>query len=177
MWLVMAVQFCCSAGAFPGLSYNFLSEVTPFRCGLDPNTGRMLTTAIGTLAVMCILTKLVVYFMATKSNNRHIIIDKEIELADLSSRKSGGTKSKDIESPPQGSQNPPDGTEHNHDPGGQPDSNDFVSLSCLHLLSRLICKRFFDDCKMRKYLGVFLPRAGASARVHRPAGLHLYILS
>ena len=84
VWRVMAVQFCCSLGAFLGFSYNFLSGITPFRCGRN---GKLLITAIGTLAVMCILAKLVVYFMATKANRRRFITDKEIELNDLSSQK------------------------------------------------------------------------------------------
>jgi hypothetical protein len=128
--------------------------MTPFRCGLDPKNIKMFTTAV----VSCILAKLVVYFMATKSNNRHITVDKEIELTDVRSRKPGEQNQKTLsESPLQRPQNPP-----------KMQLNAtmtlvanlipmilVVSLSRLHLLGRLICKQFFDDCEMLKHLGVF----------------------
>ena len=156
VWRVMAVQFCCSVGAFLGLSYNFLSGMTPFRCGLDPKNGKLLITAIGTLAVMCILAKLVVYFMATKANRRRFITDKEIELNDLSSQKPNRRHQKTLRVHCRGRRtrqmelNAAMTLVANLIP-----MNLVVSLSCFYILSQVICKHVFDDCVMLKHLKVF----------------------
>jgi Serpentine type 7TM GPCR chemoreceptor Srsx len=156
VWCALVVPFCCSVGALLGLIYNFLSGVTPFRCGLDPKTGKIFTIAIGTLAVSCILAKLFVYFVAKKASNRHIIVDKEIEFTDLNSQEPDERNQKTL------------GVHCNGHRTRQMELNAtmtlvanlipiilIVSLSCLYLLSQVVCKQFFDDCEMLNHLEMF----------------------
>ena len=161
---VVIAQFLCSVSAFLALSTKQFVEVTPFRCGTDPQTGKVLAGATGTLTLLCIVAKLVVYFMAKKdmvARNQHGVVLRQIRTANLKRNPEGGGIIREISRP----------SLRVHHAGREfrrmernatmtlvasliPMSL-FVSLTCLYVLSQMICRQFYDKCEMLLHLETY----------------------
>ena len=80
---VVAAQLLCSVAIFLAVSYDQIEQI---RCGLNVQTGKLFFRVFGSLTTLCIIAKLVVYFMVRKDNahtERNGIVMRRIRTIDL----------------------------------------------------------------------------------------------
>ena len=78
----------CSVAIFLAVSYDQIIRVgsKQFRCGLDPQDRKVFSKVFGSLTTLCIVAKLIVYFMARKDNassDRNGVVMRRIRTSDL----------------------------------------------------------------------------------------------
>ena len=161
---VVAVQFLCSVGFFLGLNFKYLNGMTPIRCGLDPENAKWMLGTITVLSFLCIVAKLVVYFLAKEDSatrEQHGVVIREIQTQKLDEHSQGSGFVRELSRP---SLRVHGGTSKNRLMernatmtlvANLVPMSLLVSLSYLYLLSQVICKHFFDDCETLNHLEVY----------------------
>ena len=83
---VVATQLFCSVAIFLIVSYDHITGAKPFRCGLDIQDGKRSSRVFLALTTICIVAKLIVYFMARKENescNQDGVVIRKIKTCEL----------------------------------------------------------------------------------------------